>query len=219
MRLFTASAVPEEIQPDVDRLYRRISADNNSSELLSAFSDCFEECRSVIAPKACYMLLPVKCSGSELDFEVFTISSAGLSKNLGDSVFCAAMGATVGIGIDRVIAKYSALSPLKAWICQLVGAAYIESWCDLLCQRIKNETGFFLKPRYSPGYGDLQLAEQTKLFTLLDLPKKCGLTLTEALIMRPSKSVTAFAGLSERPYCPVNKCSLCNKTDCEYRND
>ena len=219
MRLFRAFADKEEVKPDVERLYKRILANNDSGELSSAFSECLAECDRVIVPKACYMLLPLKSNGSELDFGAFVLSSEGLSKNLGDSQFCAVMGATVGIGIDRVIAKYSALSPLKAWICQLIGSAYIENWCDRLCEQIKKETGMFLKPRYSPGYGDLQLTEQTKLFKILDLPKNCGITLPDSFIMRPSKSVTAFAGLSDRPYCPVNKCSLCNKIDCEYRND
>ena len=219
LKLITAHVNAKDIPIDYERLCRRITKQNDSDTLNEAFSDCLAECEKSIQPKACYMYLPVTCNNDRIDLDVFSLKSSRLAKLLDDCRFCVAMGATIGLGIDRVIAKYSALSPLKAWICQMIGEAYVEAWCDLLCNNIKAETGLFLKPRFSPGYGDLPLSEQEKLFGLLDLSRQCGITLTESLIMRPSKSVTAFVGISDKPYCTVSKCSLCNKLDCEYRND
>ena len=55
--------------------------------------------------------------------------------------------------------------------------------------------GVFLKPRFSPGYGDLPLSMQTDIFRVLDCPRKVGLTLNNSLLMSPSKSVTAIMGI------------------------
>ena len=55
-----------------------------------------------------------------------------------------------------------------------------------------------LVSRYSPGYGDLPLETQTAVFKALDCERTIGVTLTESLLMRPSKSVTAVIGMKER---------------------
>ena len=47
--------------------------------------------------------------------------------------------------------------------------------------------GLYLRPRYSPGYGDLALGEQAVFFRLLELPKRLGLSLSEAYIMSPEQ--------------------------------
>ena len=58
--------------------------------------------------------------------------------------------------------------------------------------------GETLRPRYSPGYGDLPLAFQQDLFRALDCERRLGLTLTDSLLMVPSKSVTAIIGMKEK---------------------
>ncbi|NLY76191.1 MAG: methionine synthase [Firmicutes bacterium] len=50
------------------------------------------------------------------------------------------------------------------------------------------------KHRYSPGYGDLDLAYQREIFKLLNL-EKLGLDLTEKQMLVPEKSVLAIAGI------------------------
>ena len=52
----------------------------------------------------------------------------------------------------------------------------------------------FFKPRFSPGYGDLSLEVQKEIFSLLDCPRKIGVSLGDSLLMTPSKSVTAIIG-------------------------
>ena len=103
------------------------------------------------------------------------------------------LGATVGIGLDRLIARYGRTAPAKALMAQAIGAERIEALCDAFCAELADA-----RPRFSPGYGDLPLAAQTTLFALLDCARKIGLTLTESLLMSPSKSVTAIIGLESR---------------------
>lgn len=52
-----------------------------------------------------------------------------------------------------------------------------------------------LRSRYSPGYFDLDITENKKLFELMDITKRIGLTITGTCQMVPSKSVTAFIGI------------------------
>ncbi|MBR2220113.1 MAG: Vitamin B12 dependent methionine synthase activation subunit, partial [Phascolarctobacterium sp.] len=65
--------------------------------------------------------------------------------------------------------------------------------------------------------GDWDLLEQRKLFAILECEKKLGLTLTDGLMMAPSKSVTAVIGLSEEASCVWKKCLSCNNINCPYR--
>jgi hypothetical protein len=112
----------------------------------------------------------------------------------------------------------------RASITQSCGAACIEAYCDILQERILEKTvtdtgkALYLRPRFSPGYGDVALEVQNVIFKALECTKRIGLTLTDSLLMYPTKSVTAFIGLTENPEsCHVGKCSLCGKKDCEFR--
>jgi 5-methyltetrahydrofolate--homocysteine methyltransferase len=71
----------------------------------------------------------------------------------------------------------------------------VRELCDEFCKDIKAELNVNLKPRFSPGYGDLDLSCQKDIFKLLDCSKKIGLTLNDSLLMSPTKSVTAFVGI------------------------
>ncbi|MBR3258643.1 MAG: vitamin B12 dependent methionine synthase, partial [Eggerthellaceae bacterium] len=46
-----------------------------------------------------------------------------------------------------------------------------------------------------PGYGDLPLEVQPDLLGLLDASRRLGITLSDSLLMSPTKSVTAIVGL------------------------
>ena len=112
----------------------------------------------------------------------------------------------------------------KAAIVQAAGAAGIESYVDQVEDSIRQDAikrGWYLRPRFSPGYGDFALDHQKDIFQILECEKRIGLTLTEGNLMMPSKSVTAIIGLTteERKSCQMEKCSLCAKTDCEFRQE
>lgn len=215
LRIMTAQ--PGEIAPDLELFKKRIAADD--TELCRLIDRCGVECLKACAPKACYIISDITVIKEETEFGgLLRVKSRGLAKVLDGCGRAVLFGATVGLAIDRIIAKYSAISPARAWICQRIGALYIEAWCDSLCEDIAHNEGLYAKPRFSPGYGDLSIEVQSEISQLLVLPKHCGITLTDNYMMLPTKSVTAFMGLSEAPYCPVNKCSMCNRTECEFRN-
>lgn len=125
------------------------------------------------------------------------IESSSLSRNMKGCDTAVMMAATIGPGIDFLIRRSEAVSMLDAAICQAAGAAYVEAWCDEVNARINQfmeEQGRTGRPRFSPGYGDLALSLQKDFSRILDMPKNCGISLTDTLLMTPSKSVTAFIG-------------------------
>ena len=108
--------------------------------------------------------------------------------------------ATVGIEIDRFIRKYGRISPTKALFFQAIGSERVEALADKFNEEIREEArakGFTTHPRYSPGYGDLALDIQKEIFEVLDCTKQIGITLSESLLMSPSKSITAIIGLKK----------------------
>ena len=102
--------------------------------------------------------------------------------------------ATVGPGADTIIRRYSAGSSLKPAILQAAGAAAIEAYADLVTAHIREKYPN-LKIRFSPGYGDFSLNHQKDFFRILDIEKNLGISLNDALLMTPTKSITAVIGV------------------------
>ncbi|MFQ7401032.1 MAG: vitamin B12 dependent-methionine synthase activation domain-containing protein, partial [Neglectibacter sp.] len=76
----------------------------------------------------------------------------------------------------------------------------------------------YLRPRYSPGYGDFSLENQRFFFDSLEITKRIGVFLTDSFLMIPCKSITAVLGLSEKgTQCHVGKCMSCKLNKCPFR--
>ena len=105
----------------------------------------------------------------------------------------------------------------RAVIYQAAAAAMIEAWSDEVNSRIIQEAakeGLFCRPRFSPGYGDFSLAYQSDFARILRIQKEIGVSLTESMLMMPSKSVTAVIGLSRRDEkCVLHGCEVCSKAN------
>ena len=126
------------------------------------------------------------------------------------------LGATLGSRVDAAIRRLALGSVAEGAAAQAVAVALIESYCDEVQARFETG-GLAQRPRFSPGYGDWDLAEQKLLFPVLNCAKLIGLTLTEGCMMAPSKSVTAVIGLSTDVQCVWNKCMICGNINCPYR--
>lgn len=150
-----------------------------------------------------------------------TLRSQALAKNLRGCSEVILFAATLGPECDRMIQRAEARSVTRAAVTQACGAAYIEAYVDEVNESLKEDAlkrGLYARPRFSPGYGDLSLDVQKEFLRILDMPKTIGVTLTESLLMVPSKSVTAFIGLSgEMAGCQRSACEDCDQRDaCEY---
>lgn len=188
--------------PPIDRReILRYAGVNQASPEVEAL---MEECLCELAPKlrydVCFCELPLAIHSTEIRLGGIAVSSADLAKNLRGCTRAILFAATVGIAPDRLILRYNRLSPARALFVQAIGAERIESLCDVLNGEVSAHyarKGARTRPRFSPGYGDLSLAVQKDIFSVLDCARKIGLTLNDSLLMTPTKSVTAIIGIQQ----------------------
>ena len=134
--------------------------------------------------------------------------------------------ATLGSSVDLLIARYSAVRMSYAVLLQAAAAAMTEQYCDNVCQTLEasyQKEGCWLKPRYSPGYGDFSLESQTILLDRLNAYKYAGITVSGGGQMTPMKSVSAVIGITRQRQrgqngsCASGKCANCSHTTCAFR--
>ena len=131
------------------------------------------------------------------------------------------LAATLGSEADQMVRRYQVQSMADAAIAQAVCAEMLESYLDGICAGIakqQEQQGLYLGARFSPGYGDLALESQKEFFALLDCTRRLGISLTAGGMMTPTKSVTAFLGLSR--VCrkrQARSCDVCDRRECAFR--
>ena len=192
-------------------------ANDTYNDLIDA---CIAEAEAVLSYRVCYAILPVSYTDDQLYIGKINAPYQTIGKAIRNAEEVLLFAATVGAPFDRLIQKYSLLEPSKALMMQAIGAERAESLCDAFCGMMKTElcrNGKCLTPRVSPGYGDIPMEMQRDIFTVLDCSRQIGLTLDESLLMSPSKSVTAIAGIVGECETESDKCTSCEKTDCAYR--
>ena len=166
---------------------------------------------------------PLSLSGERIETECFQTCSRNLAKNLKDCDSLLLFGATLGIRVDQLIRRTSRQDVSLALALQAGAAAVLEECCDQSCTELKKQyirKGLYLRPRFSPGYGDFPLNCQPAILAGLDAGKRLGIRLTEGCLMLPTKSVTAVMGIGSTPVaCMVSGCEACGKKDCPYRRE
>lgn len=195
--------------------------DEINGELKCTFEEVKKEICGLFSYKVCYRRMKISDGNGEfsLPFLLKSKSLLTLLENCNEIIIFAA---TVGLEIDRYIAKQQKVSPVKALLANAYGAERIENLCNTFCADIKEQLQIenkFVTRRFSPGYGDFPLEAQKEMFALLDPNRQIGVSLNESLLMSPSKSVTAIMGIKQGKCenTAEQKCSDCNKADCVFR--
>ena len=161
--------------------------------------ECIRLAGGKITCRAVWREFPLAWEENALDLGFASTESKSLRRHLAGCGHVILFAATAGMEMERLILRAKAVSPLHGLCMHAVGAAIIEEACDRLCGELKEAyPGKTLLSRFSPGYGDLPLAMQKDVFAALDCEKRLGLTLTDSLLMQPSKSVTALVGVQSQ---------------------
>jgi hypothetical protein len=169
----------------------------DDGENISALVDsCIDKLKDNYTFNVCYTQVMLSVNNDICDFGAFSVNSKSLSKLLSGCDRAVIFAATLGLSADRIIAKYSKISPSHAIILDAIGTERIETLCDMFCERISQNLQ--TTSRFSAGYGDVPLEIQKNIFSLLDCHKHIGLTLNDSLMMSPSKSVTAIVGIKSK---------------------
>ncbi len=188
-------------------LYRSISAEELTLDLseiagrlkvprdfdLSLADKYKAELKAVIDCKASAVKVPVAYEDDRITVGGMEIYSNSLRIALKESKEAFIFAVTLGAGVDRLLMKYSKTSPSSAFIADAVASAYAEAAADRTQEIL--ETLAKTRVRFSPGYGDLPLELQPKVLETVNAQRLLGVTLTDSLLMKPLKTITAIAGI------------------------
>ncbi len=204
-------------------------------EVNKKIDECIAEMQECINPKYTYKTFPIhwkfsykfipeenrKEKNTTCEFAGITVQSGNLLKNLDGCAEIVMLAVTLGNEPDMLVRKAEVRDMLKAYTFQAVGAAMAEAWIDEINIKIVEEAkakGLHARPRFSPGYGDFPLEVQKDFERILEMPKRIGVTLSDSLLMTPTKSITAVIGLSEiDTNCEKSGCEQCSMAGkCAY---
>lgn len=197
--------------PDEREILRYAGVKQSTPELEALMHECLALTEGKLRGRVCWAEYGISISGGVLDLGFAKVDSHSLMRNLDGCQRIVLFASTVGLEMDRLIARQARLSPARAHMLEAIGTERIESLCDLFCAEIENA-----RPRFSPGYGDLPLGLQREIFAALDCPKHIGVSLSESLLMTPRKSVTAIVGAGA-PCAQKTGCQACTQINCTYR--
>ncbi len=193
---------------------------------------CMAEACRLARPRYVYRRFPISREAGKIRLlgTPYTLDGADIRTHLAGCDELYLLCATLGLIIDTEIRRRTITAPEEALILDACATAAIEKTADAaeaeiagICRRENQGITW----RFSPGYGDLPLSAQKWILSLMDAPRKLGLTLTESLLMTPGKSISAVIGVSLLPAAPAsgeesgnkkNPCERCpNRETCAYR--
>ncbi|MBQ8921377.1 MAG: hypothetical protein IJ060_04355 [Oscillospiraceae bacterium] len=194
------------------------------AELETMLDECTEELCKAVQPRTIWRMLPVGHSDEGVRVGGLLLGGKDIALHLTGCKQAVLLAATLSAPVDALIRRAEASDMMKALMFDAVAGAAIEAVCDELEQSLHESLGFrYYTARFSAGYGDFPLNQQKDLITMLDAPRKIGLTVTQHNTLLPMKSVTAIIGLSDQPvkdarrYCCGKSCGECpNRDGCVY---
>lgn len=206
---------------DNNQVYRYLGmGKNHTPEIDSLIKKNMPKVLSLVKPQACYLIVDSLVRADEVDFSYFAFRSKNLSKLLADCSKTILCCATLGQNIDFFIRQSFVVNKAEALVINSIAICAIEKYMFELSRFFKEEyKEYNLRPRFSPGYGDVKIEVQKDLLPLLDTKRKIGVALNDSLLMTPEKSVSCFIGLSPNGGCVSleKDCDECSNTNCEFR--
>ena len=189
-----------------------------------------DDARVLISPRSVWEVYSYDCE-NQLVNEKISLHGKSIGKHLigCEKIIC--LSATVGIDIENEItSRFNSGSYTDAILLDAAATSAVEQVANSLENSIKqtfSKQGYKTRWRFSPGYGDFPLEDQTEVFKLA-CADKIGIELTESMMLEPRKSITAVIGLYKshgeenietRPKCTMKpNCSECSRVYCEFRN-
>ncbi len=156
--------------------------------------ESFCELESLADVKFIYRIFEISwCKSNTMEIGGIQITSRDLEKNLYGCHKAAFFAVTLGTQVDLRLKRYELTNIAKAVVFQACAAALLEEKCDDIQKTLAKRT----RPRFSPGYGDFIMKHQLDILRLLNATKQIGLSLTDASMLIPTKSVTAVIGIEK----------------------
>lgn len=190
----------ESINPNEVLLYLSYHGGDVPPELEADIALCSRLVMQAARPKLTYRIFPVEdCQPVGAGF---LLEGADIRRHLSDCREAILMAATLGPDVETLLMRTQITDMAKALIMDSCASAAIENICDNFEADLRKEyaeKGLYLSDRFSPGYGDMPISQQTAFCDALDVRRRIGLTVSASGILIPRKSVTAVLGASETP--------------------
>jgi hypothetical protein len=146
------------------------------------------------------------------EFQTKKIISRSLNKATSMAIFACTIGDAVSNWASRLIKE----DALKGYIADVAASAMAEKTAGKIQDTIEEFSrgqAEYISNRYSPGYCGWSVADQHLLFSLLP-DNFCGITLNDAALMHPIKSVSGIIGIGKEVVKNPYQCNICDITDC-----
>ena len=161
-------------------------------------NEMLDKCKKKLMESIDYKCAYIRCDvglskENFCDFGFMTIPSKSLYKNLYGCNEAFVIAVTTGIAVDRLLVRLNAVSQAEHYMTDALSSAAVESFCDYACDKISE--GIHCANRFSPGDGDVSIEVQKLLLTMLNAERLLGITLNNAYLMTPVKSITAIMGI------------------------
>ncbi len=166
-----------------------------SREACELMDEAYNELLKVVNPKYIYKEFDFNRTENGIVIDGIEFKSEKLLKCLQNSKTVIMFAATLGQGADALVRKYAVSDATMTAVAHSVGAAMVENLCDKACEELKIQIKGEHRPRFSPGYGGLDISSQADFFKLLPVNKQLGVELSDSFMMTPTKTVTAFIGV------------------------
>lgn len=182
-----------------NRMGQRVSTEI-SADMKEKIDRTINEAFMICELKACYDFFDVKSNDGKnivIGTQMFESESfCDLVKNCGK---IALFAVTIG---NKLMEKRQQLlddgEMFNAVIYDAVGSETAEEGAEymhnFLGKIAATKGGSIMKRRFSPGYSDMSLEMQKKIFKMIN-PETIGIQLSPSCLMIPEKSVTAFVGI------------------------
>ena len=137
-------------------------ADERTLELIQ---QSFKDLEQEAGPKSICQIFDLNhTDDGRLVIGQMEIRRKSLSRNLKGCRQVVLFGATLGAGVDRLMRRISLTDMARAVILQSCAAAMLEEYCDECQKKIAaelEEEHLYLRPRFSPGYGDFDMLQRS----------------------------------------------------------
>ncbi len=203
-------------RPDYDAIFSRLGYRKSSTQLNTSFrkeiiswideaasliklSAATSRCRTEFPAEGTIRVFPDSAGEKpSADEDFFEVKSMSFFRFLKGSGTILAMGITGGSAVMDAINSCQQDNMTKAVVFDAAAGEIVDSGFDFIIsltnRELAREGKKLMTKRFSPGYGDLELASQGDFYRILGM-KNLMVSLTESFMMVPQKSVIALTGI------------------------
>jgi hypothetical protein len=214
----------EHVEIDRDQVCRNlgyISDYKVTPRVASLIDEYSEQSYQLIEPAYSYVIKRIEGVRRSCVFIEGSIvfESEVIAKLLKPCSKLALLVATIGSRLEDMVGQLSRHKRLlQASVLDAIGSVAVENVADIVQEKIREEAGeqgYVISRRFSPGYCDWTIRQQTEVFRAVN-GNSAGVKLTESLLMVPQKSISGIIGMgtSQSKVDSYNPCRTCNKPNC-----